>query len=275
MKFLVEVPNFGRWSDPHVFADFAREVEQAGWDGLAVWDHILGGDDLEVADPWVLLTAAAIVTERIRLMTMVTPLPRRHPWKLARETATLDLLSGGRLILGVGLGWPTDPEFTRFGGEEDLRVRGEMLDEGLGILAGLWSGEPFAFQGEHYGLEQVTFRPTPAQKPRIPIWVAATWPYERPIRRAARWDGIVPGFFSLDTDEYTDPTPEIVEQIVARVREHRTSDEPFDVVLPGDPRRAVEFEEVGVTWWRNAWAPFSGISHDDWLGYIPDGPPGN
>ena len=117
----------------------AREMEEAGWDGISVWDHILPEDGMETADPWVMLAAAAMVTDRIRLMTLVTPLPRRHPWKLARECVSIDLLSGGRLVLGVGSG-ALGPELTRFGGEEDLRTRADMLDEGLEILTGREAG---------------------------------------------------------------------------------------------------------------------------------------
>ncbi|MFO7300006.1 MAG: LLM class flavin-dependent oxidoreductase [Actinomycetes bacterium] len=273
MRFAVDVPNFGRWADPKAFADFARRVEEAGWDGISVWDHILVEDGLEVADPWILLAAAAMVTDRVRLMTMVTPIPRRHPWKLARETVTLDLLSAGRLTLGVGLGWPTDPEFTRFGGEEDLRVRAEMLDEGLEILAGLWSGEPFGFEGRHYRLQPVTFRPTPHQQPRIPVWVAATWPRRAPVRRAARWDGIAPSFLAIESGEYRDPTPADVRDLLDEVHRHRDADAPFDVVLSGDSRRASGFEGTGVTWWRDGWVPWSGIEHDDWLAGVLEGPP--
>ena len=109
MKYCVDVPNFGTWSDPKRFAEFAGQVEEAGWDGISVWDHILVWDGAEVADPWVLLAAAAMKTERIRLMTLVTPIPRRHPWRLSRECVSVDLLSEGRLTLGVGIGWPTDP----------------------------------------------------------------------------------------------------------------------------------------------------------------------
>ena len=171
MKYAVDIPNFGAWSDPGKVAEFARRIEDVGWDGLSIWDHIIVWDGAEVSDPWVCLAAAAAVTERITLMPMVTPIPRRHPWKLARETVSLDLLSKGRFILGVGIGWPTDPEFTRFHEEEDLRTRADMLDEGLCVLTGLWSGESFSFEGEHYQVEPVTFLPTPIQKPRIPIWV--------------------------------------------------------------------------------------------------------
>lgn len=273
VKYSVDVPNFGRWADPREFADFARRVEQAGWDGISVWDHILVEDGMEVADPWILLASAAMVTERIRLMTMVTPIPRRHPWKLARESVTLDLVSEGRLILGVGSGWPTDPEFTRFHGEEDLRVRAGMLDEGLEILAGLWTGEPFEFHGTHYDLEPVTFRPTPLQQPRIPVWVAAMWPSRRPVRRAARWDGVAPIFYSVETDEWSEPTPEAIHELSSYAGRHRQSDRPFDIAIAGDPKRAAEFEEAGVTWWRDGWVPWSGISQEEWIQSVLAGTP--
>lgn len=272
MRFCVDVPNFGVWADPRRFADFAAQVEDAGWDGLSVWDHILVEDGLEVADPWILLAAAAMRTERIRLMTMVTPLPRRHPWKLARETVTLDLLSEGRLILGVGIGWPTDPEFARFDGPEDLRVRADMLDEGLDILNGLWSGAPFSHDGEHYRLAESVFAPVPVQQPRIPIWAAAMWPARRPVRRAARWDGIVPIFTDADHEAFLEPTPERMEQVVRYALAHRTTDEPFDVAVrrtrqPGEQidDLVARFASIGVTWWQDGWFPSSGVEHDDWV----------
>lgn len=273
MQFSVDVPNFGMWADPRRFAEFAKQVEDAGWDGLSVWDHILVEDGLEVADPWVLMSAAAMVTDQLRLMMMVTPVPRRHPWKLARESVTLDLLSEGRLILGVGTGWPTDPEFTRFHGPEDLRVRANMLDEGLEILDGLWSGEPFEFHGDHYDLEQVVFKPTPNQHPRIPIWVAAMWPRKRPVRRAARWDGIAPLFYDFETDDWLEPTPGRLRDLVAYISGHRDPDEPFDIALGANPSHIQDFADAGVTWWRDGWVPGIGIDHDEWLEMVLAGPP--
>ena len=273
MKFSVDVPNFGVWSDPRRFAEFATQVEDAGWDGLSVWDHILIEDGLEVADPWVMLSAAAMVTERIKLMMLVTPIPRRHPWKLARESVSLDLLSEGRLILGVGIGAPTDPEFTRFHGPEDLRTRADMLDEGLEVLTGLWSGEPYEFHGEHYDLEQVTFRPTPFQQPRIPIWVAAQWPRKRPVRRAARWDGIAPIFYDADAEDWLESTPERLRELVAYLRQHRDLDEPFDIALGGHPDLMQDFADAGATWWRDGWEPGCGWELDRFLEYVFNGPP--
>lgn len=272
VQFCVDVPNFGRWADPREFAEFARRVEEAGWDGISLWDHILVEDGLEVADPWVLLAAAAMVTDRIRLITMVTPIPRRHPWKLSRECVSLDLLSGGRLILGAGIGWPTDPEFSRFHGEEDLRVRADMLDEGLQILTGLWTGEPYEFRGAHYEMKPVVFRPMPVQKPRIPIWIAAMWPSKRPVRRAARWDGVAPIFYSIKDDEDSEPTPELVVELDEYVMQHRVIDSPFDIVIAGDLRQATDFAAAGVTWLRHGWFPPSGIEQDDWIAAVLRGP---
>ena len=143
MKFAINVPNFGPYADARLTASLAREAEQRGWDGFHVWDHIHGEGQTgaPTADPWILLAAVALATERIRIGTMVTPVARRRPWKLARDTVTLDRLSDGRLTLGVGLGYPADLEFTALGEEADDRVRAEKLDEGLDLLAALWSGE--------------------------------------------------------------------------------------------------------------------------------------
>jgi alkanesulfonate monooxygenase SsuD/methylene tetrahydromethanopterin reductase-like flavin-dependent oxidoreductase (luciferase family) len=282
VKYCVDVPNFGDWSDPRRFAEFAQQVEDAGWDGISVWDHILVGDDYAVADPWVLLAAAAMTTSRIRLMTMVTPLPRRHPWKLARECVSLDLLSEGRLILGAGLGWPTDPEFTRFGDETDIRTRADMLDEGLDILDGLWTGEPFEYHGAHYNLERSTFLPRPLQQPRIPIWIGVMWPRRRPARRAARWDGIAPIIFDPDTEVFGAPTVEVIDRIATYVRSQRSSDDPFDLAVSGthEPGEKLDswiegIEGVGATWWRDGWIPGISGEHEEWIADVLKGPPVN
>ena len=193
---------------------------------------------------------------------------------------SVDLLSNGRLILGVGIGWPTDPEFTRFHGETDLRTRADMLDEGLEILTGLWTGEPFEFHGDHYDLEPVTFLPRPVQQPRIPIWVAAMWPQRRPVRRAARWDGIAPIMFDIEKDEFSPPTAEVVAEIMAYVEKHRTSPETFDYAITGFITRGnaltewlAEVEAAGATWWRDTWMPEMGIEHEAWMADVLQGPP--
>jgi len=191
MRYAVNVPNFAEYADVRAAAALAAEAEAAGWDGFFVWDHIVFAKEqrLPVADPWILLAAVALATERLRLGPMVTPLARRRPWKVARETVTLDHLSGGRLILGVGLGTPAADEYGAFGEPTDPRVRAAMLDEALEVLTLLWSGETVSFHGEHFRLDEVAFRPTPVQRPRIPIFVAGAWPRPPPRRRAVRGDG--------------------------------------------------------------------------------------
>jgi len=258
MRFGIDVPNHGPYSDPRLLAELAREAEAAGWDGFFIWDHLVRWNDrrLPVADPWVALAAMASTTERIRLGPMVTPLARRRPWKLARETVTLDHLSGGRLILGVGLGARSEAEFEAFGDEGNPVQRATMLDEGLEVLTGLWSGQPFGYYGIHYQIQETQFVPPPVQSPRIPIWVAGTWPRKRPFRRAANWDGAFPlgaGRSHLDM-----MTPDEIRQVVAYVKQQRTSPSPFDIVHAGltpgentsqDAETVLAYAEAGVTWW--------------------------
>jgi alkanesulfonate monooxygenase SsuD/methylene tetrahydromethanopterin reductase-like flavin-dependent oxidoreductase (luciferase family) len=194
----------------------------------------------------------ALATERVRIGTMLTPLPRRRPWKLARETVSLDRLSGGRMVLGVGIGDPVKWEYGFFGEETDAKVRARMLDEGLEVLTGLWRGEPFGFKGEHYQLEEMIFRPTPLQRPRIPIWVGGYWPRKPPFRRAARWDGVCPG--RADNQPLT---PEDWRAILAFIAEERRGAGPFDAVHGGasgehpaqDAALVAELADAGVTWW--------------------------
>src|SRR5438105_3220870 len=168
MRYGVSVPNFGSFADVRKTAELARDAERAGWDGFFLWDHISAAasfdDKTPIADPWIMLAAIALATERIRIGTMITPLPRRRPWKVARETVTLDHLSGGRLVLGVGLGFPPE-EYSLFGEDADDRVRGRKLDEALDVLTGLWSAKRFRFEGEHYTVRETTFSPAPRQSP--------------------------------------------------------------------------------------------------------------
>jgi alkanesulfonate monooxygenase SsuD/methylene tetrahydromethanopterin reductase-like flavin-dependent oxidoreductase (luciferase family) len=186
---------------------------------------------------------------------MVTPLPRRRPWKLARETVTLDHLSGGRLILGVGSGYFQQEEFEAFGEAGDPKVRAAKLDEGLEVLTGLWSGEPFSYAGTQYQVNNVCFTP-PVQRPRIPIWVAGTWPIKAPFRRAARWDGVVP----VPRDAVDSPilTPSEIRDIGAYIKEHRPRAEPFEIANSGqtqgggtaeDAALVAPYAEAGATWW--------------------------
>ena len=181
MQYGINLPPFGDFGDPRALAELAHEAEQAGWDGFFIWDHIIFDPSFHpMVDPCVGLAAVALSTSRIRIGTMLTPLPRRRPWKLARETVSLDRLSNGRLILGVGIGDPVQWDYGFFGEETDARVRAQHLDEGLDIVAGLWSGERFSYQGQHYQLQEMIFLPKPVQ-PRIPIWVGGNWPNKPPL----------------------------------------------------------------------------------------------
>ena len=225
----IYVAPFDELVDPKVLAALAASAEEHGWNGFFVWDHVRYRPPVRaVADPWVALAAVASDTERIRLGPLVTPLSRRRVHKLARETVTLDLLSRGRLTLGVGLGSDHSDELEPFGEAVDPRERARLLDEGLDRLNAYWNGE---------------FEPRPTQSPRIPVWVGARWPSRRPLRRAARWDGLFP--IEL-------PNPQALTELSEEVRSLRAEagwEGPYDLVVdlragsPIDP-----WEEAGATW---------------------------
>jgi alkanesulfonate monooxygenase SsuD/methylene tetrahydromethanopterin reductase-like flavin-dependent oxidoreductase (luciferase family) len=274
MRYAIDVPNFGDFGNPRALADLARAAEEAGWDGFFLWDHLQTASPAPFTDPWVALAAMALCTERIRLGTMVTPLPRRRPWKLARETVSVDQLSGGRLVLGVGIGINDWREYSAFGEPADDALHGAMLDEGLAVLTGLWSGEPFSFQGQHYKARDAYFLPTPTQQPRIPIWVAGIWPNKKPFRRAARWDGVFPLLHDGPLP------PDDIRAMLAYIRQYRTSTEPFDVVAVGWAYKhgkeagdalLADYTEAGVTWWLEGFNPQDTVA--DVRARIQQGPP--
>jgi alkanesulfonate monooxygenase SsuD/methylene tetrahydromethanopterin reductase-like flavin-dependent oxidoreductase (luciferase family) len=253
------LPNFGSWGDPSAMVSLAIEAEASGWDGFFIWDHV-GGFKNTMVDPWVALGAVAQATNTITIGTTVTPAPRRRPQKLARETTTVDRLSGGRLVFGVGSGEGAS-EFDNMGENPVHRDRGAMLDEALDVITQLWTGEPVDHRGTYYTVEGARFAPTPVQTPRIPIWVGGVWPHKKPMRRAARWDGVMPLI------EYTDDEKEMsdLRACLDYISSHRESDHPFDVVYSGatpghDPTRAAEivgsFADIGVTWWLEPIAPY-------------------
>jgi alkanesulfonate monooxygenase SsuD/methylene tetrahydromethanopterin reductase-like flavin-dependent oxidoreductase (luciferase family) len=250
----VGLPNIGEYGDPLLLVELARDAEAAGWAGAFVWDHVAYREaGWPVADPYVTVAAIAAQTERIRLGVLVSAVARRRPTKLARELATLDVLSGGRLVVGAGLGSQAEEEFTWFGEDGDAKVRAQKLDEGLEIIDGLWRGEPFEYAGAHHQARTPGFLPRPVQRPRPPVWIAGRWPATRPFRRAARWDGVFPTF----KDGLRDATPpvEALQEVVAYMREQRVdAAAPFDVVLEGvsdgpDPALIAPYEQAGLTWW--------------------------
>ncbi len=278
MKYAFNIPNFGSYADAAAVADLAAVAEQSGWDGFVVWDHIVIADGMPVGDPWVILTAVAMKTERIMIGPMVTPLPRRRPWVVARQTVTLDHLSGGRLVLGVGIGVPPEEEFGTFGEPTGVRERAERLDEALDVIIGMWSGEPFSYDGTHYQVKETTFMPRPLQQPRIPIWVAGTWPNKGPFRRAARFEGVYP--LADDNGMPTLITPQGVSEVVANIASQRADMDGYDVsaaiVLTGDPdedrRRVGEFEDAGVTW-AHIGPANEGESFEEVARWVAAGPP--
>ncbi|MEV3854127.1 LLM class flavin-dependent oxidoreductase [Streptomyces sp. NPDC050095] len=242
MRSALFLAPFDELADPRIVADLAVEAEEAGWDGFFLWDHVQWRPPVrELADPWVSLAAVATATSRIRLGPMVTPLARRRPVKVARETATLDRLSGGRLTLGVGLGDDRfGEEWSRTGEELDARTRARMLDESLDVLTQAWSGEPVHLLGTHYVVDGIRFLPRPVQRPGVPVWVAGFPGKVAPLRRAARHDGFVP--VNLEH-------PGQLAAIAETLRELR-GDETGDIaaVLPPDTDPA-PYVAAGATWW--------------------------
>jgi alkanesulfonate monooxygenase SsuD/methylene tetrahydromethanopterin reductase-like flavin-dependent oxidoreductase (luciferase family) len=279
MKYALYLPNFGAEHSARALADLASEAEQAGWDGFFLWDHIINeAEGVPLVEVWVALTAIAMQTSRIRLGATVTPLPRRRPWELARQTASVDQLSQGRLVLGVGLGVPV--EFSHFGQEADNKVRAAQLDEGLEILTGLWQGEPFEHHGAVYTIERATFLPGSFQKPRIPIWAGGWWPTRAPFRRAARWDGVIP--LKKQGPSHL-LTPQDVAQVRKFIQQERSSADPFDIAIiqwsdPSDPakaaRKVAQFARAGATWWLES-LYMEQNSMEAMLRRIRVGPPGS
>jgi alkanesulfonate monooxygenase SsuD/methylene tetrahydromethanopterin reductase-like flavin-dependent oxidoreductase (luciferase family) len=274
MKFGV-VTSFGT---VHQYVEMAQEAEAAGWDGVFVWDDISVDRD-GVFDPWVVLGAMATVTDRVTLGAMVFSLSRRRPWKVARESSTLDNLSSGRLVIPVGLGGTWDGGFSRVSTDDpSRRVRAEKLDECLEILELAWSGQTVSYEGKHYRMRDLRFDP-PVQRPRIPIWPVGAWPYPKSLARAARWDGIVVSDMSGESDDKG--TPDVVRNVVKWIAEHRGATGGVDVVIEGvtsgtdhaaDRAFLEPMAEAGATWFvESRWEGDQSV--ETVLGRIRRGPP--
>ena len=265
MRYALFLPVFDELSDARVVAQLAAEAEQAGWDGVFVWDHVAYRAPVRaVADPWVVLAAVAMTTERVRIGPMVTPLARRRPVKLAREIATLDRLSGGRLVLGVGLGGDGSRELSATGEQTDDRTRARMLDEALEVLQAAWTGEPVHHAGEHYVVDGLTLLPTPVQRPGPPLWVALRQGNRAPLRRAARHDGAFP----IEVD-----APDQLAELVAEVLGLRDPARgPLDVAIGGRPGTDPgPWARAGATWWLLAFPITTTVA--DVRAALRDGPP--
>jgi alkanesulfonate monooxygenase SsuD/methylene tetrahydromethanopterin reductase-like flavin-dependent oxidoreductase (luciferase family) len=240
VKHALLVPPVGPFSDPRELVEAAVAAETAGWDGVFIWDHVHRVEPpLEIADPWIALAAIAMATRRVRIGPAVTPLTRRRPIKLARESVSLDHLSDGRLTLGLGLGVDSGRELSGFGEIVDPRSRGERLDEGAELLCAMWSGETIDYHGQHFVAEQVTVLPRPVQQPRIPLWFAARGQARKPVRRAARYDGFIP--IEVDARQLAGMLDVVVTE--------RGSLDGFDVaVRPHGNQQYRAFRDLGATW---------------------------
>ena len=273
MYFGIYAANASVFADPHTTVQLAREAEDAGWDGFFLSDNLLFERVVPVADTWTTLAAIAAQTERIRLGPLVTALPRRRLGKLAREAVTLDHLSRGRLVLGVGSGDDRWREYSTFGPAPSPAQLGAMLDEALAVLRGLWSGQPFRFAGTYYQIGPTQFLPTPVQQPGIPIWVAGRWPHKRPFRRAAGYNGVVPN--ALDGE----PTPGDYEAMRAFLAEQGADMAHFDMIhthaaVPlAHPAKDMlcAYAQAGVTWWLVSLA--EGTPPAALREYVRSGPP--
>ncbi|WP_432942910.1 LLM class flavin-dependent oxidoreductase [Kribbella sp. CA-253562] len=216
-----------------------------------------------MADPWITMAAIATATSQLTFGPMVSAIPRRRPVKLARETATLDRLGGGRLVLGVGLGSDRfGEEFSRTGEELNDRVRGQMLDESLEILTAAWSGEVVNHRGEHYTVDGIQFLPTPVRR-HVPVWAAGFPGNSRPRQRAARLDGFFPVNLS---------SPDQFAEAVAQIDALRNSSAPYDYVAEIEPGQdGTPYERAGATWLLSNFDPGT-VTVDQVRGVLQDGP---
>ena len=270
-RFGLYLPNFGELAKPENMVKLAKLAEENGWEGIFLWDHIPADPSMAAYDPWLLLTLVASNSETLRVGTTVTPLARRRPQKIAKEIVTLDHISKGRVILGIGLG--VKEEYESYGESFKPREVAEKLDECVEILRLLWSGEPVDYQGKHYTIT-AQHLPTPVQK-QVPIWVAGTWPNKAPFRRAAKHQGVYPmrvGFEKLLTaEEYGD--------ILGYIKKHRGDLENYDVVKgvysDTDPEKngwIKGYVDVGANWILECVDPWRG-SLDDLFEIVKRGPP--
>jgi alkanesulfonate monooxygenase SsuD/methylene tetrahydromethanopterin reductase-like flavin-dependent oxidoreductase (luciferase family) len=272
MRYGIVMANLKEYSDPRVAVRLAQAAEGAGWEAFFVWDHLGFVWGSPSSDPWVVLPAVAASTTHLTLGTAITPLARRRPHIVANALASLDLLSGGRVVFGAGLGG-VEEEFTAFGDPGDMKERAAMLDEGLMILNRLWSGASVRHRGPHYAVDGISLAPLPLQRPRIPIWIGGEG--APALRRAARWDGwLAP---ATNPDGTMSKSPARIAEMVAEIRRHRTTDAPFDVAVDGyseagDPTLPRAYGAAGATWWLEVIHGMRGPL-DEMIARVEAGPP--
>jgi alkanesulfonate monooxygenase SsuD/methylene tetrahydromethanopterin reductase-like flavin-dependent oxidoreductase (luciferase family) len=269
IKYGLDMASAGPAGDAYTMSELAHIAEESGWDGIFLEDYIIwqSHPDVPTYDPWIALAAMAMRTQRIRLGTMVTPIARRRPWKLAQELVTLDHLSNGRMILGVGLGDTgesigKDSSFAHFGEMLDPKKRARMLDEGIEIITRVWNGETFSLDGKFYKINDVQILPKPIQQPRIPIWVGGGYPNRGPVERALRWDGSC-----MYKQQGHWMQPEDVRTLRERVIALRGTADGYDIAVGGaqrwedeDKQRAYleSLAAEGITWWHEYIPPDGG-----------------
>ncbi|MEA2276967.1 MAG: hypothetical protein QOI62_132 [Solirubrobacteraceae bacterium] len=262
MRFAIDISPAGSWGDPRTLAELAALAERSGWDGVFLEDYVFYPGGRDAYDPWIALAAIALATERIRLGTMITPLPRRRPWKLAAEAMTVDRLSGGRLVLGVGSGDPASDDTARVGEVVDARARADLLDEALDVVAALWSGDPVTHHGAHFDLDDVVLRPRPVQRPRIPIWIGGQITRRGPRERSLRWDGAC--LYRVAPPAWEDLTPDDVRALRDDAARRPGGSDAFDIAVggraPAADRQAeraylTALRDAGATWWHEYLEP--------------------
>jgi alkanesulfonate monooxygenase SsuD/methylene tetrahydromethanopterin reductase-like flavin-dependent oxidoreductase (luciferase family) len=274
MRYGIVTANLGDYADPRFTVRLARAADASGWEAFVVWDHLGFVRGVPSGDPWVILSAVATSTSRLKLGLAVTPLTRRRPQVVANVLASLDLLSGGCVVFGAGLGGNPE-EFTAFGEPGDAKERAAMLDEGLAVLDGLLSGESVTHYGPHYTVEDVSLAPLPLQRPRIPIWIGGE--SAPALRRAARWDGWLAPATSLDGTPTMSKSPERIVGMVATIRRHRTTTAPFEVAIDGcseagDRTLPHAYQAAGATWWLESIHGVRGTL-DEMVSRVEAGPP--
>lgn len=259
LNYGIYLPNWNVGPDAEKLVELAVAAEESGWDGVYFADHLVfphdnydGPNNLDFHDPWMTMAAIVTQTETLTMGSWVTPIPRRQPWQLARNLATLDHLSNGRVRLGTGLGIMST-NYTPFGRSDDPVVLARRYDEALEIIDGLWRGESFSYDGEHFTIDEAILLPTPVQEPRIPIVAGGIWPNKQPIKRGARWDGIAPAWKGdgILPGDLGVPPEETVRAILAYY--HEQTDEPGEIMLPmnppdSSPKYLDICRELGVTW---------------------------
>ena len=273
MKFGLSLP----YNEARIVAQLSKLAEETSWDGVFLGDYIW------CEDPMIALAAAAMTTSRIRLGTMVTPVPLKSPWKIASESVALDRLSDGRLILGLGtgavwMGWQSFPDEVT-----DAKARAEMLDETIDILTLLYQRKQFDYDGKHYHLkltlmDERHYPTKPIQQPRIPLWAPVHWPRKKSMQRILKCDGLFAEKRSPD-GKPAEVTPKDVREMKAFVNANRTLTSPFDIVVSGktnDPATSqrkdviLPWLEAGATWWiEGLW----GESEEAVTARIRQGPP--